>query len=137
MRTDLGELILKFANAAEEERVYPHTTEPSDKYPSFAIRVQLSNAASYDDLHEIMEKHGFHRAIRDRNGTLKDLPTAMYSYIAKTEYLSCETVCDKAKDAVNEHLDSTNQKDAGVELFVSNLTGAWFVLNEAKEEGND
>ncbi|WP_122313303.1 hypothetical protein [Pseudomonas coronafaciens] len=134
MTTDLGGLMLELHKEANE---YPYTTPSSDEYPSFAVRVQLSNAELYDDLHEIMEKHGFNRTIRDSNGTLKYLPTAMYNYIAKTEYLSCETVCDYAKDAVNEHLDSTNQKDAGVELFVSNLTGAWFVLNEAKEVGSD
>lgn len=116
----------------KEMNEYPHTTQSSDEYPTFAVRVQLSNAELYDDLHKVMEKHGFHRTLIDGNGKLKDLPTAMYSYVAKSEYLSCETVFGYAKDAVDEHLDITNQRDAGVELFVSDLTGAWFDLKDAK-----
>lgn len=130
MTIKTAELIMEFH---KEAIVYPHTTESSDKNPTFAVRVQLSNAELYDDLHKVMEKRRFYRTLLDSNGKVKDLPTAMYSHIAESEYLTCETVFGYASDAVNEHLDSTSQQDVGVEIFVSSLTGAWFDLKDAKE----
>lgn len=130
MTIKTAELIMGWHKELNEN---PHTTESSEKNPIFAVRVQLSNADLYEDLHDVMEKHGFYRTLLDSNGKVKALPTAMYSYIAKTEFLTCNTVFGYAKDAVKEHLDSTRQQEVGVELFVSNLTGAWFDLNDAKQ----
>ncbi|MDP9523400.1 hypothetical protein [Pseudomonas putida] len=134
MSIETAALLLDYTKAAFE---YPHTAKSSDQNPSFTVRVQLTDANLYDDLHDVMERHGFVRTIVDCNGILKGLPTGTYSYVAQTEYLSCQTVADYASDAVNEHLAQTNQETVGVELLVSPLTGAWFVLNEAKQPEPD
>lgn len=125
-----ADLLFGYMKAAFE---HPHTTKSSEQNPSFSIRVQLTDADLYDDLHDVMEKHGFNKTIVDNNGNSKGLPTGTYSYVSQTEYLSSETVSGYALAAVNEHLALTHQEGVGVELLVTPLTGAWFILNDAKQ----
>jgi hypothetical protein len=75
-------------------------TDPGGTVISFTVRVELHGAdeEDYASLHEAMEKQGFVRWVKGKNGK-KRLPTAEYNMLDVD--LDCDEVLDRAKKAAN------------------------------------